>query len=546
VPLLSQFTASSYRRALLAASLFSGLTCFDPLSGYALDSKSPEVVAIIEKAKTFLLSNPGSTAGQMALAGFTLLKAGVKPDDPVIQRVLSKVVAEKEPPMTRDYELCVYLMFLAKLDAQKHRAEIDRFLQSLLSLQQPYGGWTYTSSFRGDTSQTQYAILALWELEHAGVPTPDQAWINAANWYMRTQAPDGGFGYQPTDPGPGNPLMAQQNVRNSLSAGGMGSLYICRDHFKTEPAETEETAEEGSGLPSAFRPVQQIEKEKKRERPRWDGVDSKAMMSTLDRGNQWMESNYKIDLPEYRYYHLYALERYHSFREFVEGREAESAAWYDDGARYLMQKQDPRGAFTGDHNGDVADTCFAVLFLLRSSKTVLDEIRVALGAGQLIGGHGLPKNTAEITERAGRIRAKPLKGPAEEMLKVLEDPDNPDHARAIEGVGEFAAEADDSTLTKHVAALRKVVAGKSPEARAMALRALARTRDLDQVPTLILALSDPDERVVAEAHQGLRFISRKLGSIGSEPPPAGPERRAAIKGWKAWYLAIRPNAEFEE
>jgi hypothetical protein len=269
------------------------------------------------------------------------------------------------------------------------------------------------------------------------------------------------------------------------------------------------------------------------------------MTESLNLGNKWLEENYKIDVQVYKYYHLYALERYHSFREFVEQREAEQAQWYDDGARYLMQKQDPDGSFRGDHE-IIPDTCFALLFLLRSSKKVLDEVRVALGAGQLIGGHGLPKNTAEITERAGRIRAKPMQGPAEDMLKVLEDPDNPDHDRAIEGIGEFTAEADDSTLSKHVAALRKLAAGKSPEARAAALKALARTRDLDQVPTLILALSDRDERVVAEAHNGLRFISRKLASVGPEPPPRGPERRIAIKGWKTWYLAIRPNAEFEE
>jgi hypothetical protein len=533
----------------LALCMLAALAAPGSRPAWALDAQSPEVVAMLDKAVAYLRTGESNNSSRMALTGYTLLKYGIPKDDEYIQKIATRISSDRKAPVFADYDLCVYLMFLAELDPVKYRADIDRFLAELVALQRPFGGWTYAGNFMaGDTSQTQYAILALWQLEHAGIPTPDAAWLNACNWLLRTQDPGGGFGYQPVDPGSIGAQKPVPTVSNSLTAGGLGSLYICLDHFKgdAEPEAEESESENPSGLPTVFTPVGAAEKRKAKAeaKSRWSGVNDGAIRAAVSRGDEWFESNFRIDLPKYTYYYLYALERYYAFRDFAQGRESGEAQWYDDGARFLMAHQEARGSW--NEHERVPDTCFAVLFLIRSARAALGNPEVALGSGQLIGGHGLPKNLSEITERAGRIRAKPLRGPAEDMLKVLADPDNPDHDGAIEAVGEFAAEADDSTLAKHAAQLRSLAKGKSPEARALAVRALARTRNLDDVPTLVLALSDADERVVREAHNGLRFVSRKLGTIGPDPPAAGPDRRLAIQGWKDWYLKIRPNAEFED
>jgi hypothetical protein len=81
---------------------------------------------------------------------------------------------------------------------------------------------------------------------------------------------------------------------------------------------------------------------------------------------------------------------------------------------------------------------------------------------------------------------------------------------------------------------------------------LGRTRDLDSAPLLIFCLNDQDLRVVKEARDALRFVSRKFDSFGPEIPEGTyqieefeAERRKAVAAWKAWYLSIRPDHQFD-
>jgi len=79
-----------------------------------------------------------------------------------------------------------------------------------------------------------------------------------------------------------------------------------------------------------------------------------------------------------------------------------------------------------------------------------------------------------------------------------------------------------------------------------AVRALAKTRNFDNVPTLIYALTDPDRQVMCEARDALRRLSRRPGGFGLPDRPSESGRLAAIKAWKQWYLAVRPDAEFQQ
>ena len=89
--------------------------------------------------------------------------------------------------------------------------------------------------------------------------------------------------------------------------------------------------------------------------------------------------------------------------------------------------------------------------------------------------------------------------------------------------------------------------------RMAAVQALCRMpRDLDNVPVLIYALSDPDPDIVYEANDGLRRIAPARPSrirraparrdIRLSPLPSDEDRRAAIEKWSAWYRSIRPGA----
>ena len=88
----------------------------------------------------------------------------------------------------------------------------------------------------------------------------------------------------------------------------------------------------------------------------------------------------------------------------------------------------------------------------------------------------------------------------------------------------------------------QLVRGGEPAVRLLAVRALGRTGNLDYVPTLIYALTDPDRDVVLEARDALEFVSRRFDGFG---PPDGfteKQRFDAAEAWKNWYRALRPGA----
>ena len=90
--------------------------------------------------------------------------------------------------------------------------------------------------------------------------------------------------------------------------------------------------------------------------------------------------------------------------------------------------------------------------------------------------------------------------------------------------------------------LQQLVRGGEPEVRLLAVRALGRSGNLDYVPTLLYALTDPDEHVVLEARDGLRFISRNFDGFGPPDQFTDPQRFEALDKWKKWYQSLRPTA----
>jgi HEAT repeat protein len=94
--------------------------------------------------------------------------------------------------------------------------------------------------------------------------------------------------------------------------------------------------------------------------------------------------------------------------------------------------------------------------------------------------------------------------------------------------------------------LQQLVRGGEPEVRLLAVRALGRSGNLDYVPTLLYALTDPDRRVVLEARNGLKFISRSFEGYGPPDDFTQEQRFEALDKWKNWYKSIRPSAVLEE
>lgn len=522
-------------------------------AAYAVTPESPEVKALVEKAIRFLESPlpqnlatmPNNVSpGAKSLVAMCLLKAGRKADHPKVLEAVESI--RTALAMTKDpnsspldvYNTGLCIVFLFEVDPQTYRPEMERLTNQLIAVQKPHGGWGYPGRQTGDTSMTQYGCLGLWAAENVGISVPVDAWERAANWLVRTQDPSGAYGYQGVDPG-GYTLVPQNEIRHSLAAAGLGSLYICAERLRLfgtlEP-------EDDPDLPSALK-----RRKKEGGNARNAGaVEFNRVRETMNRGKAWQRSQYRMDVPEWSYYYMYAYERYQSFREMTPGEGKAEVNWYDEGFRFLSNSQRQDGAWDSPpgHN-IVADTTFGILFLLRSTKKVIERAKT-LGAGMLVGGRGLPSNMSEAEMRLGGVRAKKISGPAMQLLSIIGDPNDPKFDQVVATIEEDGIEAGDETLSEVAKRLRSLAADQAPESRAAALRALARTRNLDEVPLLIEALKDPDPLVFNAANEGLRFISRKFYGAGFWGGSDEKVREQSREQWIAWYLAIRPNAILDD
>ncbi len=473
-----------------------------------------------------------------------MLKATGDREHPVVMAQRDQIIKQLEETTEtgfqqhNNYSVGLGIIFLTAVDAEANKKPIQTLLDELLKRQKPHGGWGYPERASGDTSMTQYAVLGMWEASRAGFDIPVPVWEKVTNWLLRTQDPSGGFGYQAVDP-ESYSLVQQPEVRHSLTAGALASIYLCADNLGLVDATT--TANRDN-LPTALQPVKTTDTKSGVRKRRSNNIDTSRLAQALLMGKSWFDEKWAGKAPlysNYLHYYLYALERYETFREAF-GGPVEGHPWYDDGARMLLKSQQEAGSWFGT-TGPITDTAFSVLFLVRSTRKSLGPS--LLGSGAMVGGRGIPKTSGPLQVRGGDIVASPLKASADQLLSLMDNIDDPASLEAAEGFFELAETADEATLNKHALQLRKLTGNERPEARAAAVKAIGRIRDLDNVPTLIYALTDPDTRVVVAAVEALRFVSRQpagsSGTVITDPT----SRDAAVIYWKKWYRAIRPAAD---
>lgn len=551
---MSAFLATPLRRrgvflAGVLAAVTAGQAVLAP-PARALGPENPEVKKVVAKAIAYL-EQPvpegelrathgfNGMFGAKALVGMCMIKwygdekgrnhpKVVEAIDEVRKGIANNFAMVGEYQV---YNAGISLIFLFEVSPKDFREEKEKLAQFLLNVQKPHGGWGYLNKSIGDTSMTQYGVLGLWAAANSGLDTPLAAWESVTNWMMRTQDPSGGFAYQAADPGSFSLIKQEPPLKVSLSPAAMGSLGLSAQYLRIFP----QPEKRDPKRPAALRRVATED-----ERPRTQAISQGQVMQTLDRGEGWLRNNGRIDPKEWTHYYLYALERYRSVREELFNEKDNH--WYDEGYAYLAKTQGKDGSWRSEPwEHAQADTAFGILFLLRSMKKSIEKAK-SFGGGLLTGGRGLPDNAAEIELRAGRVQAKPLRGPAMELLSKMTETssDDPELERLLEGLEQQSLVNEEDHLSEVQKKLRAMAHDKSPEARAAALRVLGRTRNLDDVPLLIEALKDDDPQIYLAADEALRFISRKFAGTGKSTRPE------IIPVWKAWYRSIRPDAEFED
>lgn len=519
-------------------------------------TRSPEVLAMVKKGVDYLEANihgdPGGRCGSAALAGLAIYKytgdANHKSYKGIVQSIQDAV---SEAMKKKDYQGCdidnyslgISLIFLTEVMPDKQEKLRGYLLDLLYFRMREYGGWGYMSGHltkTADTSMTQYGCLSLWTLEQAGKPIRRSVLDKTCDWLLRTQDPSGAFGYQGKI---GNTssyeLVEQEGIRLSMVAAAMGSLYICADTLGLEKAAM---ADEDD-----FADLALVQDEKDKERAYRAKVPRAQFAKTIKAGNAWFADNFDIQMKKnrvYNLYYLYALERYMSFRELAEGKDEASPEWYNLGVEWLVSAQHRDGCWSG-YEETVSDTAFAVLFLLRSTKRSIEKAK-DFGPGILVSGRGLPKNLDNIQLRGGKVVQKVDTGVAGSLLDALGDPTNENFDSAVAALAEIPAELAQSAVSRHAAQMKQLVSNPDPEARQAAVRALGKSNNLDCVPLLIYALTDPDPMIALAANDGLKNLSRRLSDFGLKDGFTEAQRTLAIQRWKEWYLTLRPNAVFEE
>jgi hypothetical protein len=262
-------------------------------------------------------------------------------------------------------------------------------------------------------------------------------------------------------------------------------------------------------------------------------------------GDKWFNEKFtpqEFNGIAWKHYCMYAIERYRSFRELSERKFEKEPKWYNDGFAYLRDTQKKDGSWEA-HEDHTAAAAFGVLFLLRSAKKAIAKVVGNLGDGVMLGGMGLPPNVADIRERNGKIVETKMSGSIDELIAMISDDSNPELSRLAESSQAIALDKDVTNRAGQITRLRALVSAPVFESRLVAVRSLGKVRDLDNVPILLYALSDPDIRVVREADKALRFLSRRLDGFGPVDELSKTQQQKLQLDWRKWYLAIRPDAE---
>jgi hypothetical protein len=171
-----------------------------------------------------------------------------------------------------------------------------------------------------DNSNSQYAALGLRACHDAGIVLPKEVIQRAAKWWNDAQCGDGGWSYH-----------SKGRAYGSMTAGAIGALAICEYIL---------------------------------------GKDWKSN-ADLKKGADWVANNFTVtENPQqgrgHHYYYLYALERAGILYDVVKFGNHD---WYAEGAKLLLEQQQPNGAW----NGGPLDTCFAILFLKRATRSMVES-----------------------------------------------------------------------------------------------------------------------------------------------------------------------------
>ncbi|MCA8990888.1 MAG: hypothetical protein KDA88_02870 [Planctomycetaceae bacterium] len=529
-----------------------------------------QIKASIDRGVAFLRAQfKGAPDEHKGLIGLTLMKAGQPHDAPEIKEAI-RLAREKckdgqyRAEREHFYEAGVDATLLAD-SGEECKAELQAIANFIISNQNPNGGWNYPgqgeSVAAGDTSTMQYCCLALWAADRTGVEIDPQVWVKAIQWHAAYQGADGGFSYRPgTTQGDVNGVATLNMTVNSI-----GSIHICMLHL--DPTSVPFLERPAAAAPNSNEPPKPkgaLEVVELQTTPENEPVAIPASAKpTIMKSLGWVASRFRVanESPHNKMYYYYSLERMAALANI---KKIGSHDWFNECADYVISRQKQDGSWaesTHVTRTPEIQSCFAVLFLTRSTEKVLKKTAPSYyGNGLLAGGRGLPDDlsSGSFNGRSMEEKKKPP-GPLDELLASLANAGEIDVNEVQEQIVEKVQVGDRSELVKQKDLLVKLVKHQDSSVRMMAMWALGRTDDMRLTQHLIEGLDDVDLGVMIEARNALCWLARKprgfgfaedpLDALGPNPAPEAKTQairdwnKGVVTAWGNWYLENRPYVD---
>ena len=351
-------------RPWILLSLLVTLTTMPTVAIVGEEIAPSQVRSAIEKGINYLKDRqnpdgtwrewPGEPGGMTSLVTLALLNAGVPPTDPAIEKALA---ALRKVPPGATYAVSLQTMVFCRATPKEDRLLIARNAQWLERHQSTssgpmHGAWSYnrtgsTQAAGGDNSNAQFALLALYEAEQAGVEVSEQVWLVAKAHWEKCQNQDGSWGYVVGFPGTG-----------SMTAAGIASMVIIDERIGKTDAQVE-----GDNIQCC---------------------GGHATNPRIEQAISWLGRNFSVNRnpgPKnpldpggklWFYYYLYGVER---VGRMTHQRLIVKHDWYREGTDVLLRTQDSlsgywRGVGSAEEEA-IISTSFAVLFLSKGRWPVL-------------------------------------------------------------------------------------------------------------------------------------------------------------------------------
>ena len=279
-------------------------------------------------------------SGTTALATLALINASDSPDTPAIQKGLKRVIDERAKST---YFVSLRVMCLANADpkGERYLREVQKDIDWLVKIQSPTGGWAYGRNGRvgsPDSSNSQFALLALHEAAQMGAVIDDRVWLATKEYWENCRANGGGYSYN----------LGGRNKRRSMSAAGMASTIIIDENLP----------DLGDMFQGARIKCCSADPGEEHEQETADHIGKEFNLgrNVAGQGHQW------------KYYFMYALERAGrlSGRRFFGTHD-----WYREGASRLIDwRIDGQGWNGGGLENTNLSTAMALLFLAKGKRPI--------------------------------------------------------------------------------------------------------------------------------------------------------------------------------